>query len=518
MRRSVPAALAAVALTVGLAAPAAAHPGIEITPPLDVDLTHAATDNVGFVARFHEHFGTAGGALTSNEWNDGAPFYVVTDPRGVFTYDVANPEAPELLGFLLLNQVVGADGIVYPLPSTQTALAQEDPSTDGYLLPVDGSTTDGTLGLHLVDISDPTNPTVAGVLPGLTDHTWTCVSDQSGNGCAYVYGRDDNIVDATDPASPVKLDTGWKAATGEGGYAHDLTEIRPGLVMHAGAEPVLMDTTDPTAPVKISHITLFDHGAPYIPQRQWSTFGYHSVEWPNAGTDDFLILGTELAPPGPTNNAGSDCNSDQSVIETWDARPVLAAFDELEQLKADGMSHEDARAAVFGDGDLVKFERIDSYMAFDRGIFLDGQSPAHVLYCAHWMEANPSWEDGGILSVGYYDRGNRFVQVDSDGMMTELGWFVGAEAYTGSSQWITDELVYVMDYRRGMDIVRINPDVEASGTYEATGSVSDNAMTVAELEAMGIAPPVEDEVPSGAITLLGLTLAAVAVLRRRATA
>lgn len=507
--RTTTAALAAVALTIGLAAPAAAHPQIPVTPPLSVDLTHEATDNVAFVARFHEHFGAAGGIKTSNDWNDGAEFFVVTDPRGVFTYDLANPEAPELLDVELINQGISGTG---------AALAQEDPSTDGRLVLVDGASEaapDG--GMHIVSIEDPTNIEVLGVY-GDRDHTWTCVTDvATGNGCAYAYGRSDNIIDIRDPANPVKVDTGWKTATGEGGYAHDLTEIRPGLVMHAGAQPVLMDTTDPANPVKLSHITLFDHASPndtlHRPQRQWSVYGYHSIEWANDGTDDFLVMGTEITP----NNAGDDCSADEAVIETWDARPVLAAFEEMEALKADGMSHEDARTAVFGDGDEVKFVRLDSYQASGVGTFTTGQAVGNVLYCAHWMEQNPSWDNGGTLAVGYYNRGARFVDVDSDGLMTERGWFTGADAYTGSAQWINDEVVYVMDYVRGMDIIKLT-DREATGTYRGTGSVSDRAMTVAEMEELGIAPPVEDGVPSGMLTIAGVALAAAALLRRRRTA
>ena len=45
--RTTTAALAAVALTIGLAAPAAAHPQVELQPPLGVDLTNTSTDNVG---------------------------------------------------------------------------------------------------------------------------------------------------------------------------------------------------------------------------------------------------------------------------------------------------------------------------------------------------------------------------------------------------------------------------------------------------------------------------------------
>ncbi len=73
--RTLTAALAVVTLTIGLAAP-----GPSTRSTRGVDLTHAASDNVGFVARFHEHFGAAGGIVTSNDWNEGQEFFVVTDP------------------------------------------------------------------------------------------------------------------------------------------------------------------------------------------------------------------------------------------------------------------------------------------------------------------------------------------------------------------------------------------------------------------------------------------------------
>ncbi len=55
-----------------------------------------------------------------------------------------------------------------------------------------------------------------------------------------------------------------------------------------------------------------------------------------------------------------------------------------------------------------------------------------------------------------------------------------------------------------------------TGTYEGTGSVSDRAMTIAEMEELGIAPPpAEDGVPHGMLTIAGIALVATAVLRRR---
>ena len=140
---------------IAAAAPAAAHPTEALDPTLPVDATYAATDNIDYLGRFPEHTGTAGGRLS----DDGKLFYL-TDPRGVYIYDVSKPALPKLLGSLaLFQQELGA------------ALAQEDPDTNGQILLVDGATTPvGTPDLHVVDFSDPTAPSVLSTVP-VTDHT-----------------------------------------------------------------------------------------------------------------------------------------------------------------------------------------------------------------------------------------------------------------------------------------------------------------------------------------------------------
>ena len=519
--RTVRAALAALALTVGAVSPALAHPAVDVVVPLTVSLTHAATDNIAFHARYPEHFGSAGGILTSNDSyvdDDGEPieFYVVTDGRGVYTYDNSDPTLPVLMDMLELRQAIaGADNS-----------AQEDPSTDGKTLLVDGDPTTlgtGSARLHVLSIEDPNNIEILGAWTG-SDHTWTCVTDigdpsdpSDDDGCAYAYGRSNNIIDIRDPQNPVRVEPGWKDAVGEGGYVHDLTEVRPGLVVSAGAQPVRMDTTDPAAPKPLVHTTLFDHASPndtkFATSRNWSTFGYHSVEWPRAGEDAFVLMGTELG------GRASDCTADEDIIETWDARPVRAALAEYEARAAAGEDRDAVRVAVFGENaDKVDFVRLDSYQASERGIFLTGQAAAAESYCAHWMEAERNWHDGGRIAAGYYNRGARFIEVDADGMMSEIGWFTGADAYTASVQWIDDEIVYVHDYRRGLDVLSIS-DEEATGTYTAEGAVSDRAMTVAQMTEAGIIPAgALDEGPrTMPLLALGLLLATAGAVRRRTT-
>jgi hypothetical protein len=470
--------VAGVLALVGPASAAVAHPALPVTPTSPVDLTYTATDNVEFLGRFPEHFGTAGGRMVGDR------FYL-TDPRGVFVYDTSVPEEPVLLGSLAL-----------PQSGTAAALAQEDPDTDGRILLVDAIDPEAgsaSAGLKVVDVSDPTAMQVIGSAP-VADHTWTCVSTAT-NGCAYAYGRTGYIVDLTDPTAPRVLDTSWREHVGLGEgfsnspYTHDLTEFRTGRVMSAGAHNVLMDTTDPAAPKLLNDLVVDYH-----------TFGYHSVEWPNAGRDPFLVAGTEIAPEGPTNLAGSDCQGEGSWINTYRATEVA---------KADRIAE---RSGNVRQVQRAEFERVDSYHVADRGIFLDGNAPAHTLYCAHWMELAPSFDGGGRMVVAYYDWGTRFVDVHPDGTMDELGWFLPGEGYAGSAQWITDEVVYVMDYRRGLEVLRLTGE-PATGTV--VGGI-DLVMAGSTTQAGGAWHRLAEQ-PHWALLLAGAALALVGHRRRRAT-
>lgn len=494
MRRRHALLTALLAATVLLpAAPALAHPDVELPPTLPTDLTFASTDNVEHLGRFPEHSGTAGGAPSQ----DGKRFYL-TDPRGVYVYDTSLPADPRLLGSLRL-----------PQSETGVALAQEDPDTNDEILLVDAvapavssAPSARTAALHVVDVSDPTALKVLASVP-VTDHTWTCVSGvdatRAKNSCAWAYGRSGHIVDLRDPAEPVLLEQTWRAAVGYGDrgndpYTHDLTEIRPGLVMSAGSTAILMDTSNPARPLRLTAIDQ---------EERFSSLGYHSVEWARGGTSPWLVAGTEIAPDGPTNRAGSDCQGESSVIETWDARAVVKALRSYRP----GTGAKGLRGA--------RFTKVDAFDAAGRGIFLDGAAPAHLLYCAHWMELHPDFRSSGLMAVSYYDRGTRFVDVDKAGRMTEVGWIVPAEGYSGSAQWISDDVVYVMDYRRGLEVVRLL-DQPATGTQR---SVVDVVAPGASVLPESLRPPPLPATHVGVLGgALGFLLLSVVALRRRATA
>jgi hypothetical protein len=472
----------ATGLALAPAAPALAHPDAALDPTLPADVTYAATDNVEHLGRFPEHAGTAGGRPSK----DGKRFFL-TDPRGVHVYDTSTPDNPELLGSLRLFQSgVGA------------ALAQEDPDTNDEILLVDAATVPGApAALQVVDVSKPEALRVVATVP-VTDHTWTCVTgrDSRGrrNGCAFAYGRSGHIVDLRDPAKARLLDQTWRKAVGYGDrgnkpYTHDLTEIRPGLVMSAGSTAILMDTSNPIRPLRLTAIDQ---------EERFPSLGYHSVEWARGGGSPWLVLGTEIAPSGPTNLAGGDCEGENSVIETWDARAIVKAL----KTYRPGSGAKGLRGA--------RFTKVDAFDAGGRGLFLDGAAPGHLLYCAHWMELHPDFAQSGLVAVSYYDRGTRFVHVDRAGAMREVGWITPAEGYSGSVQWISDDVVYVMDYRRGMEVVRLL-DRPASGVHRSSGdNVAAGSVAFGAPASMG---PAATGLLGGAVLAL---LLAVAALRLRA--
>ena len=42
-----------------------------------------------------------------------------------------------------------------------------------------------------------------------------------------------------------------------------------------------------------------------------------------------------------------------------------------------------------------------------------------------------------------------------DGSLTETGWFMPWGGETSAAYWVTDDLVYAIDFNRGIDILRV---------------------------------------------------------------
>ena len=141
-----------------------------------------------------------------------------------------------------------------------------------------------------------------------------------------------------------------------------------------------------------------DHPAP----EDWL---FHSARWPNQARDPFLLMEAE-AGDGP--------------VMTW---------------------------KVGGTEDAPTFELIDSFTL--------GST-------SHWFDEHPRFNAGGLLVVGWYGEGTRFLEVAPTGKISELGFFKPSAglsvpplaANTWAAYWISDDIVYAVDQYRGIDILR----------------------------------------------------------------
>lgn len=396
MRRNLIALIAAASAAVLTAAPlAAAQPNLPVS-----DSGGFSSSNVEWVSINPSHAGTSGGKLVGK-------YYYLTDPRGLFIYDTSKPESPQLVGELLAPQI-----------GTGAALAQEDPDTNGKILLLNAYSQGGSpTGLLVIDVSDQTAPEVVGSI-ALSDHTWTCFLD-----CKYAIGRTGYVLDLRKPSEPKEIGN-WKDHVNAPSYMHDFEEVAPGLLIGAGQPSFYLDMRNPTKPKELSAFS-----------PQFHTLGYHSAIWPRNAKDSLLLMGAEVAPPGGTSNAGSDCaQEDVHALATFDARAAVKR----------------------GPRPGTVFRKLSDWRVAGRGAYADGNAPGHTLYCGHWFDPHPDWRNGGIVAIGHYDWGTRFVEVSSNGKMKEIGYFQPVAGHTSSAEWISDDIVYTHDYRRGLEILRFN--------------------------------------------------------------
>jgi hypothetical protein len=112
------------------------------------------------------------------------------------------------------------------------------------------------------------------------------------------------------------------------------------------------------------------------------------------------------------------------------------------------------RAVDVPDSNSDRFELLDRYRVHNR-TYADGAPAVNALGCsAHWFELHPIWEDGGMLAAGYYEHGTHFLKVAGDGQITRKGYFLPYGGSTSAAYWINRNIVYAVDYTRGIEILR----------------------------------------------------------------
>ena len=264
--------------------------------------------------------------------------------------------------------------------------------------------------LHVYDLEDESNPVEIAALGGAGDHTTSCLFE-----CAYSWGSEGTITDLRDPTEPVEIGN-WTEFGLERG-SHDITEIAPGRVLTASVPVQLFDATNPAEP-KLLAVGDNEKFA-------------HSVQWPRGGKDRFALVGGET-------NANTRCDEGSATFDVMDTTGYELT------------------------GKLVT---VDKYI-YTNGTYVDGKPLVNGLGCSpHWFDTHATWYDGGLVAVGSYEHGVRFLTVDSrTGKMTEQGWFLPfSELGTSAAYWMTPEIVYAVDYSRGLDVLKYSGPLRSEG-------------------------------------------------------
>ena len=257
--------------------------------------------------------------------------------------------------------------------------------------------------LHIWNIEDKTNPTKLAEVPGGGGHTSSCLLD-----CKWSWSSAGAIVDLRDPENPELREEKWTEGMPATG-SHDVEEVSPGMVLTDSQPIMFLDARkDPVHP-KLLGLGKNEDGR-FI----------HSIKWPRLGKDRFFMAAGE-------SNAQTRCDDQVGAFMTWDTTNWKKTH---------------------------TFKMVDEFRMVN-GTGADGSPPVNGLGCSsHWFNAHDKFHNGGLVAAGFYEHGTRFLDISPQGKIKEVGYFMPFGGSTSAAYWVTKEIVYAVDYSRGIDILR----------------------------------------------------------------
>lgn len=328
-----------------------------------------------------------------------------TSWRSFSIYDVANPLDPKLL-----SQT--------PVPGQ---LINENPQTNGKILLLSNDSFGRTLDIY--NVTDKRAPKKIGSYRDtLRNHIWECVLD-----CDYAYGGTGTILDLSDPTKPAKIGD-WTTTPGvekPTGF-HSIEEVAPGLVV-TGSNPMLyLDAReDPTKPVLLASIETRSNDVP----RPYLVIGGPPksvparIQWPGEAESRFLLVSME----SPFSGGCTDKSGSFQTFDTQDGYRIAAEY------------------SVSGNG-----------------AYSSGSPPINVFGCSSYaFDANEDYVTNGLVATAWFEHGIRVLRVGDDGALSEAAGFIGYAGNSVRPLWRTEEVLYVLDFNRGLEIFYVDSEDEA---------------------------------------------------------
>jgi hypothetical protein len=456
----------AIAVTLGVAAPAAAAP-VRIAENDSVPLVSGNVTPVTTIpistpigARFRDRY------------------MYVTGTIGLTVYDVSKPESPTPVGAL-------------PLPHFEN----EDVDLGGNLLLISNDPSEGAGVLYVVDISDPTRPTLAGPpmpndfielglgelgipepQPAGIGHTVSCVKPD----CSYAWmagtSQGIDVVDLRDPSAPKKVARFKPDVTGLA--SHDVQVDATGLAWVVGADgTAAYDVTDPVHPRQVARTdpSIKNSGQLGVPGPD-PVFGLGGAgENPiDLIHHNSLRLGTvargksrgTIIRPGAIRARARHRRTPRGYRTQRFAQQAGKTYPAGGDSPLFGITEEDyTRPTCKGAG---SFQTWGMAPGGKQLVLLDmyeteleslangrGWAPVTGLCSAHYFD----YRDG-IIAQGWYEEGTRFLDVRDPTDIKQVGYWVPTKGETWSVVFPptdkTGTIVYALDFARGIDVLKLD--------------------------------------------------------------
>jgi hypothetical protein len=379
--------------------------------------------NVSYVASIPTGIGV--GARIVNV--DGQRRLYLSSAHSLAIYDITNPAFPVPLGALPIYNWENED-IAVSADGDTTILTEY---ADSFYV-------------HVVDTSNPAVPVLAGSILFDGSHTVECADPK----CNYLFGSNGKTYDIRDRHAPVEAPKKqwWSTRLGvRGGHAlhqdaagYWIADQTP-LVMFEARNPLrphLLTTGPVTKNTAYQHNNVRPAADRYQPRRP--------------GDDSSALRpGELLMGEGETNIVPACDGSGSGAFSTWS----MIGWDEGRP-----MQQRHVLRPVNGD-------------------YADGNPAVNALGCSgHWFSVREKrvgrYDGTYLVAAAWYEHGTRFLTVDRrTGKIRQVGYFQPVRGSASAAYWIRGtHFVYVVDYQRGVDILRFDAQAAPPSKADTTRS------------------------------------------------
>ncbi len=337
----------------------------------------------------------------------------MSSAHSLVIYDITNPALPVPMGALPIYNWENEDIAVSK--DGKTAILTEFEST---------------FYLHVVDTSNPHAPVLKGSILFDGSHTAECADVH----CNYLFASNGKTYDIRDRSKPSALPRAqWWSTMVHAGTAHALHQDAAGYWIADENPLVMFRATNPLRPHRVTSGAVTMNTA--YQHNNWRPAADKYRPREPGDNSKTLRPGEMLMTEGETNFS-PQCGNGSGAFSTWS----MVGWD-----RGRPMKQMHVLRPVNGD-------------------YADGDPAVNALGCSgHWFtvrEDQPGRYKGDFLvAAAWYEHGTRFLAVnEKTGTIKQVGFFQPLRGSASSAYWIRGtNYVYVVDYQRGVDILKFDP-------------------------------------------------------------